>query len=201
MPFWYSIRLSFQIQFRYAPDTDAFLILIQIQLLRYSSDTLQTRMPSCYSFKFKFQIQFRHAPNTDAILILIQTQLSDIVQIHSRYRFHSDTHSDSTFRYNPDTSQIHMSFWRSFSTYFRCGSYTIHLWIFFWYSSHYIYCFSINRPEIYSDTSSNFYQQSPLDDIYKPISENSLSSLQLASLSLFHTQSTTASMSENFWAL
>ena len=70
---------------------------------RYSSDTLQIRMPFWYSFRFNFQIQFRYAPNTDvililiqiqlsrytpdknAILILIQIQLSDTVQICSRY--------------------------------------------------------------------------------------------------------------------
>ena len=61
------IQILIQIQYGYAPDTDAILILIQIQpfdtvqirsrhgcrpdthldsTLRYSSDTLQTRMPS-----------------------------------------------------------------------------------------------------------------------------------------------------------
>ena len=36
---------DFQIQFGYATDTDAILILIQVSRFRYSSDTLQTLMP------------------------------------------------------------------------------------------------------------------------------------------------------------
>ena len=73
MPFWYSFRFNSPIQFRYALDTDAILILIQIQLsdtvhihsghgshsATYSvssSDTLQTRLPFWYSFRFQIQI-------------------------------------------------------------------------------------------------------------------------------------------------
>ena len=107
----------------------------------YSTDTLQTRMPSWYSFKINFQIQFRYAPDTDAILILIQRQLSDTLQIWS------------------------------------------------WFGCHYV-------------THSNIVQiQSPLDGIYKPISNNYPSFLQMASLSPFPIQSTTTSSSANFWAL
>ena len=131
MPSWYSLRFRFQIKSRYVLDTDAIPILIQIQLsyivqictrygchpdthsdlaFRYSSDMLQTRMPSWYSFKDNFQIQFRYAPDTDAILLLIQRKLSDTVQIRTRYGCHPDTHSDSTFliqfRYAPDTDAI-----------------------------------------------------------------------------------------------
>ena len=62
---------------------DTIMILVQIQL----------------------QIQYRNAPDTDVILILIQIQLSDTVQIRSRHGRHSDTHSDSTFRYITDTLQ------------------------------------------------------------------------------------------------
>ena len=46
--------IIFQIRFRYAPDTDAFLIIIQ----------------------YIFQIQFRYDPDMDVILILIQNVLS-----------------------------------------------------------------------------------------------------------------------------
>ena len=84
---------SFQIQYRYAPNTDAFLILIQIQLFRYSSNTLQTRMPFWYSFRFNFL---------------------DTVQIFSRYGFHSDTHWDSSFRNSSNMLQIRKPFWCSF---------------------------------------------------------------------------------------
>ena len=135
MPFWYSFRFNFQIQFRYAPDTDAILILIQIQLsdtvqirsrhrghsdthsqsiLRYNSDTLQTRMPLWYSLRLNFQIQYIYAPDTDAILILIQIQTSDTIRIHSRHGCHSDTHSDSDFRCSTNTLQTQMLFWYSF---------------------------------------------------------------------------------------
>ena len=41
-----------------------------------------------------------------AILILIQIQLSDTVQICSIHGCHPDTHSDSNFRYAPDTDAI-----------------------------------------------------------------------------------------------
>ena len=110
IPFWYSFRLNFQIQFRYAPYTDAILILIQSQL----SDTVQIRSRrGCCSITHSdsTQIQFRYALDTDAILILIQTQLSDTVQICSRHGCHSDTHSDSTFRYSSNTLQTRMPFW------------------------------------------------------------------------------------------
>ena len=49
-----------------------------------------------------FLLTPRYSSDTDAILILIHIQLSDIVQIRSRHRCHSDTHSDSTVRYNSD---------------------------------------------------------------------------------------------------
>ena len=75
-------------QYGYASDTDAILILIQIQL----SDTVQIRS------------------RQDAILILIQTQTSDTVQIRSRHGYHSDTYSDSIFYYNSDTLQTRTSF-------------------------------------------------------------------------------------------
>ena len=146
MPFWYSFRFSFKIQSRYAPNTDAILILIQIQLsdtvqipsrygchfdthwdsaFRYSSDTIQRWMPFWNSFRFSFQIKLRYAPDTDAILILIQIQLSDTVQIRSRYGCHSDTYSDSAFRYILHTLQIQMPFWRSFSTFLKYNLDTI----------------------------------------------------------------------------
>ena len=60
---------------------------------RYSTDTLQTRMPFCHLFKF---------------------QLSDTVQIHSRHGSHSVTHSDLLFRYSMDNPQTRRSFYYSF---------------------------------------------------------------------------------------
>ena len=106
MPFCYSFRFQVQIcsrhgchsvthsdfKFRYAPDTNVILILIRITTYRYSTDTLQTRMPFWYLFGVQIQIQFRYAPNADAILILIQTQLSDTDQTRFRHGRHSDTH-------------------------------------------------------------------------------------------------------------
>ena len=118
---------------------------------RNSSDTIQMRMTFWYLFHI----------------------LSNTVQIRMSF-WHS---FNTPFKYSLDTIQIRMTFWRSFSTSFRYESDTIHLWILFWYSSHYIYCFSVNQPEIYSDTSSNFCQQSLLGGIYKPTSNNSPSSL------------------------
>ena len=114
MSFWYLLKFSFQIQFiyapdmdaililiqifsqiqfRYAPDTDDILILIQSQLFRYNSDTLQTRMPLWYSFRISSQ---------------------DTVQIRSRRGCHSIAHSNSTFRYNTNTLQTRMPFCYSF---------------------------------------------------------------------------------------
>ena len=99
---------NIQIQLRYALDTDAILILIQIS----SSDTLQTRKPFCHLFSSLIQIpvqirsrhgfhsvtysdfpQLRYAPDTVVILSLIQIQSSDTTQIRSRYGYHSDAHS------------------------------------------------------------------------------------------------------------
>ena len=78
-------------QISYAPDTEAILFLIQIQLTTSSSDTLQTQIPfwplhqkfdspqcgrhgshSATHTDLKLQIQSRYALDTDAILILIQ---------------------------------------------------------------------------------------------------------------------------------
>ena len=102
-PFYYSFRFTFQIQFRYAPNTDAILILIHIFTVqirsrqgfhsvthsdspfRYNSDTLQTRMPFCYLFRSRHQIQSRYAPDSDVILILIQIQHSDTLQIRTAF--------------------------------------------------------------------------------------------------------------------
>ena len=100
-------------QFRYAPDADAILILIHTHLLiqfRYAPETdaililIQTHL----------LIQFKYASDTDVVLILIQIQPFDTVQIRSRYGCHSDTHSDSTFRYSSDTLQTRTPFWYSF---------------------------------------------------------------------------------------
>ena len=91
------IHILSRIQFRYALDTDAILMLIQSQL----SDTVQIRSRrGCHSdnsFRVNFQIQYRYAPDMDTILILIQIQLSDTDRIRSRHECHSDTHSDFKF--------------------------------------------------------------------------------------------------------
>ena len=80
----------------------------------YSSDTLQIRVPFWYSFRF---------------------QLSDIVQIRSSYGCHSDTYSDSTFRYHSDTLQTHMPFWYLFKIQLlRYSSDTLQIRTPFWYS-------------------------------------------------------------------
>ena len=79
------------IQFRYALDGDAILILIQISTIRYRLDTLQTWKPFYFSFRFNYQIQFRYTPDTEVILSLIQIP----VQIHSRHGSYSVTHSDT----------------------------------------------------------------------------------------------------------
>ena len=79
-------------KFRYARDTDAILALIQIRI----------------------QIQYIYASDTEAILLLIQIQLSYTIQIHSRHKIHSITHSDSDLRYNLDTLQTQMLFYYSF---------------------------------------------------------------------------------------
>ena len=85
--------------FKYTPDTEVILLLIQISTPRYS---------------------FRYALDTVAILSLIQILVtvkihsrhgchsdthsdSDTTQICSRHGRHSDTHSDSNFRYSTDT--------------------------------------------------------------------------------------------------
>ena len=106
MPLWYSFIFKLLIQFRYTPDTNAILIIIQYNL----------------------QIQFRYAPDTNAIMILIQIQLSDTVHIRSRYECHSDTYLDSAFRYRSDMLQIRIPFWHSFrfnfQIQFRCAPYT-----------------------------------------------------------------------------
>ena len=57
-PFWYSFRYNSQTQYRYAPDTDATLILSQNQL----SDTLQIRSrhirhSDAHSFNLQITIQ------------------------------------------------------------------------------------------------------------------------------------------------
>ena len=43
---------NYQIQFKYALDTDVILILIQILTIRYSSYTLQTHKSFCHLFRF-----------------------------------------------------------------------------------------------------------------------------------------------------
>ena len=70
------------IQFRYAQDKDAIMIVIQTSTSRYSPDTLQTRKPFWYSFIF---------------------YALDTVHIRSRCGYYSISHSD--FKY-PDTAQI-----------------------------------------------------------------------------------------------
>ena len=79
-------------QFRYAPDTDAILILSQNQL----PDTVQIRSRhgrhSDIHLESTFQIQYKYTTDTDVILILIQTQLSDTIQTRSRHGHHSDTY-------------------------------------------------------------------------------------------------------------
>ena len=60
------------IQYKYAPDMEVILLLIQIQI----SETVQIRSrqgchPDTYS-DFNYQIQIRYAPDTEAILLLIQ---------------------------------------------------------------------------------------------------------------------------------
>ncbi|CAI8600415.1 unnamed protein product [Vicia faba] len=74
--------------FRYAPDTDAILILIQTQ----HSDIIQ--------------IHSRHGCHLD----IYSDSTFDTVQIRFRYECHPDTHSDSTLRYSSDTLQTRMPF-------------------------------------------------------------------------------------------
>ena len=154
--------LTFKIHFRYAPDTDAILIFTQNN----------------------FQIQFRYAPSTDAILLFI--------------------HSDSAFRYIPDTPQTQLPFCHSFKIYPQHtvalytdvsmlpihNTDTLQIRQSFWYS----FKDQIQLQLRYApDTDAILIliqfqltvQQSFLDGIYKPISNNFLSSLWMTSLSPF----------------
>ena len=107
---FYSLRFTFQIYSKYAPDTEAILILIQF----LNSDKVRIRSrhgchPDTYSI-FKVMIQFRYAPDTEAILLLIQIQLQDTVQIRSIHGCYSISHSDCKFKiqlkYVPDADTI-----------------------------------------------------------------------------------------------
>ena len=137
------------IQYRYAPDTNAILILIQlsdtVQIrskygchpdthsdsdFRYSSDTLQTRMPFWYSFKLQptdaVQIRSRRGRHSDTH----SNSSSDTMQIRSRHR----CHSDSTFKYSTDTLQTRMPFWYLIKASSRYSIDTLQTWTPFWYS-------------------------------------------------------------------
>ena len=94
---------NFQIWYRYAPDTNAILILIQISTIRYILDTLQTWKPFYFSFRFNYHIHFRYTPNTEVIFSLMQIQ----VQICTIHGCHSVTYSDFS---SPDTLQTRKSF-------------------------------------------------------------------------------------------
>ena len=86
--FCYSYRSQLQVQSRYAPDTDAIMLLIQIQTSRYSTDTLQTRMPF-WPLHQKFD-----SPQC------------------SRHESYSVTYSDPS--YSSDTLQTQKSFFYSY---------------------------------------------------------------------------------------
>ena len=116
MSFCRLFRFQIQIQYRYTPDTESILSLIQISysdtvqirsrhgshsvtysdlLFKYNLDTPQTRLP--FYHLFLLFPQPRDAPDADAILSLIQISDSDTIQIHSRHGSHSVIHSDSSF--------------------------------------------------------------------------------------------------------
>ena len=105
MSSWYSFRFNFQIQFRYAPDTNAILILIQNQL----SDTVQIRS--------------RHGCHPDTH----PNSNSDTIQIRSRHECHSNTHSDSTLKCSKDTLQTRIPFWYLIKAYSRYSTDTLQI--------------------------------------------------------------------------
>ena len=147
------------------------------------------------------QIQSRYDPDTNAILILIQIQLSDTVQMHSRRGCHSSTHSNSASRYSSDTLQTQKPFWYSFKFYFQKRvKYNPLMDI--------ILVLNLTHPLFQCKSTRGLFwhflyshQQSFLDGICKPISNNFSSPVQIASLGPFPTPSTTTSWSANFWAL
>ena len=80
------------IQFRYAPETNAILILIQIS----SSDTVQIRSKHGFHFDTHSKSASRYS--------------SDTMHIRSRHGYHSDTPLDAIlkihYRYAPDSDAI-----------------------------------------------------------------------------------------------
>ena len=107
------------------------------KVFRYSSDMLQTRMPFWYSFRSNLSdtVQIRSRQRmpfwysfrfnfSDTVQIRSRQRMpfwysfrfnfSDTVQIRSKNRCHSDTHSDTTFKYSSYMLQTRMPSWHSF---------------------------------------------------------------------------------------
>ena len=106
---------NIKIQYRYAPDKDAIMILIQIS----TSDTVQIcSRQGCHSdthSDLNFKIKSIYTPNTEAILLFIQIT----VQIRSRHDGHSVAHSNSSL----DTLHTRLPFYHLFKSNFKiqCG--------------------------------------------------------------------------------